>query len=221
MYFYKKAAGTYSDLPVLYICHVSTGSEIELLKKWKKKYPSIIVEVTPHHLFLNRDDYKGLPGVLPPLAGRKDVEALWESVRDGTVDIMGTDHAPHTLAEKKGKNPPSGFPGLETAYPLLLTAWKNGKLTLRTLLKLTSRTAGSLFNISDRTCIKPGLRADFAVFREGDFVTGEEGYETKSGWSPFHGVMTAYKPFMTAVRGFAAYDGGFFYKNPVRTAQIS
>ncbi len=221
LYFYNKAAGKFSDLPILYICHVSTVSEIDLLKKWKRKYPSIMAEVTPHHLFLNRDDYKGLPGVLPPLAGKRDVDALWESVRDGTVDIVGTDHAPHTWAEKKGQNPPAGFPGLETAFPLLLTAWKNGMLTLRTLLRLTSGAAGSFFKISDRTCVKPGLQADFAVFREGNFVIGEEGYETKSGWSPFHGVMTAYKPFITAVRGFAAYDSGFFYKNPEKAAQIS
>jgi dihydroorotase len=159
--------------------------------------------------------------VLPPLAGKKDVEALWESVRDGTVDIIGSDHAPHTSVEKKGENPPAGFPGLETAFPLMLNAWKNGLLTLKTLLRLTSGAAGGLFKISDRTCIKPGLRADFSVFREGEFIIGEEGYETKSGWSPFHGVLAVYKPFMTVIRGFTAFDSGIFYMNPVKTAQIS
>jgi dihydroorotase-like cyclic amidohydrolase len=219
--FYSRAGETTSELPVLYICHVSKGEEIKLLKKWKKKYPSIMIEVTPHHLFLNRNDYGGLPGVLPPLESRKDVDALWEGIQDGTVDTLGTDHAPHTVVEKSGENPPSGFPGLETAIPLLLTAWKNRRLTLKALLRLTSENAGRLFNLSDRTFIKSGLQADCAVFSEGSYVTGEDGYETKCGWSPFHGEVLNYKTVLTAVRGRAAYDNGRFYKPDLKPLQIS
>jgi dihydroorotase len=125
------------------------------------------------------------------------------------------------VEEKSGENPPSGFPGLETALPLLLTAWKNRRLTLKTLLGLTSGNTGKLYNLSDRTGIRKGLRADCALFREGAFKAGEDGYETKSGWSPFHGEPLAYKTSVTVVNGRALYDHGLFCKAAMKPILIT
>lgn len=214
--FYEKALKRFTAVPVLYICHVSTGGEVAFLRKWKKKSPSILAEVTPHHLFLNKDDYTGLKGVLPPLSAEKDVEALWEGVTDGTIDLLGTDHAPHTVEEKRGRVPPSGFPGLETAFPLLLNAFKNRRLSLKSLLRMTSGSAGRLFKMGIRDGVLEGGKADCTLFEEGEFRTGEDGYETKCGWSPFHGWALAYKPVLTIVNGYIAYDKGRFYRPPVK-----
>jgi len=216
LFFYEKASKHFSVVPVLYVCHVSTGEEVALLRKWKEKLPSILAEATPHHLFLNKEEYTGLKGVLPPLSTKKDVEALWEGVKDGTIDLLGTDHAPHTVEEKRGRVPPSGFPGLETAFPLILNAFKDRRLSLNSLLRMTSGNAGKLFKMGIGDGVVKGEKADCTLVEEGVFRAGEDGYETKCGWSPFHGWNLGFKPVLTVVNGFISYENGKFYRNPVK-----
>ena len=110
-----------------HVAHLSTSQGIDLVRNAKKEGLNVTCEVAPHHLFLSTDDYETL-GTLgkmnPPLRSKDHVEALWKGIADGTVDCIATDHAPHTLEEKKSDDPlkaPSGVPGVETMLPLLLS----------------------------------------------------------------------------------------------------
>lgn len=216
LFFYKQASVRFTHVPVLYICHTSTGEEISLLRTWKKKFPAIHVEVSPHHLFLNRESYNGLPGVLPPLSSRSDNEALWKGIEDGTVDLIGSDHAPHTVEEKMSERPPSGFPGLETALPLMLDAVEERGIGLETMLRLTSGCAKRLFHLSTHTGICEGEQANCTLLEKGNFTFGDEEYITKCRWSPFNGRKHAYRPVFTMVDGCVAYDGKTMYRHSTR-----
>lgn len=167
----------------LYICHVSTKEEIELIRQAKIDGVKVYAEVTPHHLFLSEDDYECL-GTLgqmnPPLRTKEDQTALWEAINDGTIDTIGTDHAPHTLEEKAKQYPnsPSGVPGLETTLPLLLNAHKEGKITLEKITDLTHFNIQKIFNIpetNDWTIVDLDLLKEVKI----------ENLKTKCKWSPF------------------------------------
>ena len=121
-YHYRTAVMKHPSVSPLYICHISLREDVRFLEKAKKQYTGVFCEVTPHHLFLGKEDYRGLPSVKPPLSSRDDIEALWEGLASGVIDTIGSDHAPHTREEKRGANPPSGFPGLETTVPLVYSA---------------------------------------------------------------------------------------------------
>jgi len=216
LFVYAHAEKMFSRLPVLYICHVSTEEEVKVLRKWKRGYPKLHAEVTPHHLFLNRSNYHGPPGVLPPLEGERDNEALWDGIAEGILQMLGTDHAPHTLEEKMSVNPPSGFPGLETALPLILRAHREKRIGLASLLELTSGRAQRLFRIGEGKGIQPNAPACCVLLSEGRYTVGEDGYATKCGWSPFHGWEYILKPVLTVVNGEIAYEEGGFIKRQVR-----
>ena len=219
LFYYEKASKRFSRVPVLYICHVSTGDEVSILKKWKKKYLRIFAEVTPHHLFLNRDNYHGFQGVLPPLESRGDNEVLWKGIEEGTIDVLGTDHAPHTASEKLSVTPPAGFPGLETALPLMFNALKENRIGLGTLLDLTSGAVRKLFSMGVGG-VRENAPADCTLLEEGEFVMGDGGYVTKCGWSPFDGWKYTFRPVLTIVNGHIAYDHGEFFRPPVKNLCI-
>ncbi len=169
----------------LYICHVSTKEEIKIIKKAKKHGLKVYAEVTPHHLFLTQNDYKwlGTKGQMnPPLRTKADQNALWQGINDGTVDTIGTDHAPHTLDEKNKPYPqsPSGVPGIETCLPLLLNAHNNGKITLKKITELTRTNIQKIFNLADND---DKVIVDLNLEKE----VKNENLKTKCGWSPFTG----------------------------------
>ena len=120
----------------LHVCHVATREEILLVRAAKEHGLPVTCEVSPHHLFLSTADLPGLPAgrgeVRPRLASPADCQALWDNL--DVIDCFASDHAPHTLAEKDGPNPPPGFPGLETSLPLLLSAVAEGRLTIEDLV---------------------------------------------------------------------------------------
>ena len=132
----------------LHICHISLASEIEMIKKAKAEGFPVTCEVTPHHLLLTQEDTKKLGpyGRMKPfLASKNDVETLWENI--DFIDILATDHAPHTREEKESDTPPFGIPGLETAFPLMFTKVKEGKLKLEDLLRLMFDGPKKVFSI--------------------------------------------------------------------------
>lgn len=214
LHVYRKAFRRLSLPPILYICHVSREEELRLLREWKRDYPGIVAEVTPHHLFLTAQSYKGYRRVLPLLAGQADVDALWEGVRDGTIDVLGSDHAPHTVEEKQSQNPPAGFPGLETSLSLIFQAHGDGRLSPGDFSRLTRGKALEVFRLNQSPAIRAGGRADCVLIEEQDFVVGEDGYETKCGWSPFQGWKLRWKPVMTVLNGNVLYERGAFYQYP-------
>lgn len=173
----------------LHICHVSTAHELALIRDAKARGVKVTCEVTPHHLFLTAEDETRL-GALgqtnPPLRAQKDVDALRENL--DVVDCIATDHAPHTLEEKRGPTPPSGVPGLETALPLMLTAALEDRLPLAEIARLMAQGPAYVFGLGCKGSIAPGYDADLTlVDAEVERAIGEQPMQTKCGWSPFEG----------------------------------
>ncbi|TAF06437.1 MAG: dihydroorotase, partial [Nostocales cyanobacterium] len=175
----------------LHILHLSTAEEAELLRVDKPSW--VTAEVTPQHLMLNTDAYKTI-GTLaqmnPPLRSPHDNEVLWQALRDGVIDFIATDHAPHTL-EEKGKtypNTPSGMPGVETSLPLMLTAAMEGKCTVAQVVNWMSKAVATAYGIPNKGEITPGYDADLVLVDLDNYkpVRNEE-MLTKCGWSSFEG----------------------------------
>lgn len=177
----------------LYICHISTKEEIELIKKHKNK--NIFCEVTPHHLLLDESILAKIGNfgkVNPPLRSSEDNQALWEAILDGTIDCVGSDHAPHTIDEKIENyiNAPSGFPGLETTLPVLITEFNERKIPIKRLVELTSTKPAEIFEYENRGKIKEGYFADLTVIdteKESPIVAAL--FQSKAKYSPFDGIM--------------------------------
>ncbi|MBI3946509.1 MAG: dihydroorotase family protein [Armatimonadetes bacterium] len=193
----------------LYFCHVSTEAELALLREAKRAGRAVVVEATPHHLFLDEEDVRRLGNygkVNPPLRSQRDCAALWEAIRDGTVDVIGTDHAPHAREAKERPYPeaPSGMPGLETALPLLLTAVLEGRLGFERMVDLTSGSAARCFGVESAGWVLADLSTEHSL------EPGE--IQSRCGWSPFVGRRLRGWPVKVWVRGALVFDGGRFGK---------
>lgn len=189
----------------LHLCHLSQASELEIVGWAKKRGIKVTCEATPHHLFLNQNDVKGLGplGMMrPPLATKKDNQALWQALRSGLIDCLATDHAPHTLREKRSENPPSGVPGLETMLPLMLTAVNQKRLTLKQLVELISENPAKIFNI----------KQDKGTFTEVDisseWIIKNNDLKTKCGWTPFSGWMVQGKILRVFIKREKVFEDG-------------
>jgi len=192
----------------LHVCHVSQASEIRLIKQAKLDGLSITCEVTAHHLFLTEKDAERLGpfGMMrPPL---KDPNILWEAVKDQTIDMVASDHAPHTKEEKNSPNPPNGVPGLETTLPLLLTAVNEGKLTIEDIIRLCHTNPAKIFNIP--------MQPD--TFVEIDptipHTLPPKPLYTKCQWTPFEGKRVKGKVKRVVLRGKVVYDNGQILGKP-------
>ncbi len=164
----------------VHICHVSQKVEVELIRDAKERGLPVTCEVTPHHLYLTEDDLPRLGGhgvMKPPLYRRRDVEALWANL--DVIDMIATDHAPHTLEEKMGDPAPFGVPGLETALPLMLTAVHAGRLTLDRLVEMMHGAPARIF----RTPKQPDTFID--IDPNAKWVISSRALETKCAWTPF------------------------------------
>jgi dihydroorotase len=196
----------------LHILHLSTAEEAELLRHDKPSW--VTAEVTPQHLLLNTSAYAtigSLAQMNPPLRSPHDNEVLWQALRDGIIDFIATDHAPHTLAEKAQTYPntPSGMPGVETSLPLMLTAAMAGKCTVAQVVEWMSKAVAVAYGIPNKGEISPGYDADLVLvdlknYRE---VKREE-VLSKCGWNPFEGWNLTGWPVTTIVGGEIVYDHG-------------
>lgn len=183
----------------LYICHVTTREELSLIRDAKANNLLIYAEATPHHLFLTEEDYAtwGCKVQMnPPLRTKEDQQALWAALMDGTIDTLGTDHAPHTLDEKERPygEAPSGVPGLETALPLMLDACNRGKIPLETIVELTHLNPTRIFRL-------PIIHDIVLVDMEREKEVRNEYLKTKCGWSPFAGRTLKGWPAHTILKG--------------------
>lgn len=202
----------------VHICHVTTAGEAELLKK--RKSALISAEVTPQHLFLDESVYERLKNyakVNPPLRKSFDREALWQALKDGVIDMLATDHAPHTKAEKERDyfDAPAGMPGLDTMLPLLLNEVCVGNMTLMEVVRVTSYNAARRFGLAGRGEIISGAAADLVVvdMDERKKVDNAD-LKSKCGWSPFEGWGLRGWPYATLVNGKIAYYQGQFVGQP-------
>jgi dihydroorotase len=196
----------------VHVLHVTTAEEAALLARSKD---IATMEVTPQHLTLAAPDCYERLGTLaqmnPPIRDARHREALWKAVSDGVVDVIGSDHAPHTLAEKKQPYPasPSGMPGVQTLLPLMLDHMHRGRLDLRRLVELTSGTAARLFSIKGKGRIGPGFDADLVLVDLKRRQRIEPAWlASKCGWSPFAGDTVTGWPVMTVLRGQVAAREG-------------
>ncbi len=191
----------------LHIAHVATREEILLVRAAKERGFKVTCEVTPHHLFLTADDLPGGRGeVRPRLGTQADVAALWANM--DIIDCFATDHAPHTAAEKAAKNPPPGFPGLETALPLLLTAVHEGRLTLADLLDRMDGNVRRIFRVP------PQLETWVEVDPEAEQTLTAQGMFSKAGWTPFEGLTVRGAVREVILRGEIVFRDGQVLAQP-------
>lgn len=184
--------------------HISAKREIDLLTQAKEEGLPITIGVCPHHLFLTEADLSAL-GTLglmkPELKTKGDQQALWQAIEGGAVDIIESDHAPHTLAEKESDSPPYGVPGLETTLGLMLQAVKDGRLTLERAADMLSVNVQRIWNIH------PPAETYTLVDTEPTACITAATLLTQCGWSPFEGMMMRGKVLEVWIRGHRVYDG--------------
>lgn len=194
----------------VHICHVARREEILLIRAAKQRGLPVTCEVTPHHLFLCEEDLpklgNGRGEVRPRLASAADRQALWDNL--DVIDCFATDHAPHTLAEKDSPEPPPGFPGLETALPLLLTAVKEGRLTLEDVIARCYTNPQRIFALPKQpdTWVEVDTEARWEIRASENF--------SRSGWTPFEGFLVQGRIRSVTLRGKEAYRAGKVLVSP-------
>lgn len=188
----------------VHFCHISRREEIELIAAAKGRGLPITCEVAPHHLYLTADDAARLGpfgDMRPVLGSRSDVAALWEHLAD-TVDCIATDHAPHTLAEKRSAHVPPGVPGLETSLPLMLTAVAHGRLTLERLIELMATAPRRLYGLAEQ------LETWVEVAANEAYQIRNEAMHSKCGWTPFDGMEVVGRVVRVYLRGEKVFEDG-------------
>jgi carbamoyl-phosphate synthase/aspartate carbamoyltransferase/dihydroorotase len=194
----------------VHICHISRREEILLIKAAKERGFKVTCEVTPHHLLLSQNDVPsigvGKSEVRPRLASPSDRQALWDNL--DVIDCIATDHAPPTISEKTSSNPPPGFPGLETAIPLLLTEVHRGVLTMESLVTRLHTNPKRIFNLPEQQDTYIDIDKDI----EWEIHTSET--FTKCGWTPYEGWKVRGGIQQVVLRGKKAYQDGKIFVKP-------
>jgi dihydroorotase len=189
----------------VHVLHITTKQEMAFLKDHKDVAS---VEVTPQHLTLEAPDAYERLGTYaqqnPPVRGATHRAGLWEGLNQGVVDVLGSDHAPHTREEKDKEYPntPSGMPGVQTLVPIMLDHVNAGRLTLARFVDLTSHGPQRLFSIAGKGRIAAGYDADFTVvdLKRRETIT-DKWMASRAGWTPFNGVTVTGWPVGTIIRG--------------------
>lgn len=188
----------------IHISHLSTAAGLYLMGLYAQ---DITCEVTPHHLFLSEGDRVRLgPFAVmdPPLRGQHDVHGLWAKLN--RVDMVASDHAPHSIADKKKPVPPPGVPGVQTLLPLLLS--RADQIGLGRLIELACFRPAARFNLKGKGAIAEGFDADLAFFNLKDKkIIAPSMLQGKSGWTPFEGLDAIF-PSLTMIRGKIVYRDG-------------
>ncbi|MBC7966028.1 MAG: dihydroorotase [Fuerstia sp.] len=194
-----------------HVLHVSTAEEVEFLRGTSDL---ITAEACPHHLFFNVDDYARLGSLIqmnPSIKTSADNEAVWRGLLDGTLEVVATDHAPHTLEEKRQPYPksPSGLPAVENYLALLLNEVNRGRCTLSQVASWTSAAPARIWNIQGKGQISEGYDADLVLVDLNKPQTIlNENQLTKCGWSPWHGETLTGWPVRTWVMGQTVFADG-------------
>ena len=189
----------------IHILHVSTKDEMDFLRNFKNY---VSVEATPNHLSLFAPECYDKLGTFaqmnPPIRESNHTEGIWKGVLDGTVDVIGSDHAPHTKEQKLKEYPlsPSGMPGVQTIFLLMLKHYLDGKIQLEQVIDLLSERPCSLFGIKNRGRIEVGNYADLTVVdMNKDFEITNEWIASNCKWTPYDGWKIKASPFGTIING--------------------
>jgi dihydroorotase len=188
----------------IHVLHISTAEEIAFLEGHKDVASC---EATPHHLTLSADDYARLGTLIqmnPPVRDKRHRDGIWRGISQGVIDVLGSDHAPHTLEEKAKAYPasPSGMTGVQTLVPIMLDHVNAGRLTLERFVDLTSHGPQRLFCMARKGRVAAGYDADFTIIdlkRRETITNAQAG--SKAGWTPYDGRQVTGWPVGTIVRG--------------------
>ena len=199
----------------VHFCHISTENGLKMITEGKKSGMPVTCETTPHHLFLSVADLRRIGTLaltMPPVREKSQTAALWEGIKNRWIDILASDHAPHTLEEKKAKviwDVKVGIPGLETTLPLLLTEVKRGRLSIADMVRLMSEKPAEIFKLKDRGFLKEGNSADLTVVDlKRKYKIDASKFHSKAKYSPFDGWIVEGKPVKTFVNGQLIMDEG-------------
>ena len=196
----------------IHVLHVTTREEVDFLAMHKK---NVTFETTPQHLTMYAPDCYDKLGTYaqmnPPLRTKEHYDRLWVAIKNNIVDVLGSDHAPH-LKENKDKeypNTPSGMPGVQTIFPVMLDHVNNGKLSLQQLINLMCENPCKIFGIKNKGYIKEGFDADLTITDMNKEVTiKNEMIASKCGWTPFNNYKVKGFPVGTIVNGHLVMSDG-------------
>jgi len=196
----------------IHVLHVTTKEEVDFLAMHKK---NVTFETTPQHLtFYAPDCYDKLgtyAQMNPPLRSKDHYDRLWVAIKNNIVDVLGSDHAPHLKInkEKEYPNTPSGMPGVQTIFPVMIDHVNNGKLTLAQLINLMCENPCKIFGIKDKGFIKEGFDADLTIVDMNKEVTiKNEMIASKCGWTPFNNYKVKGFPIGTIINGILVMSEG-------------
>jgi carbamoyl-phosphate synthase/aspartate carbamoyltransferase/dihydroorotase len=193
----------------IHLCHMSTSYELKKIIEAKHDRLPVTCGVTPHHLFLTDKDAQTLGpyGMMKPkLKPKKDVDFLWENL--SYIDMIESDHAPHTIMEKQSSPTPYGVPGLETTLPLLLTAVSEKRLSIQDIVRLCHHGPSTTFGIV------PDSTTYIEIDPDKNHVVTPERLQTKAGWTPFNGWKVTGSIEKVTIRGTTVYEHGEFLTHP-------
>lgn len=204
-----------------HFCHVSSKLGLDVALGGKKSGLPVSCEVTAHHLLMSSTDLKRSGTIAlcdPPLRSVKDVEALWEALSEGLIDIIASDHAPHFFEEKKAESVwdvKPGFPNLETVVPLILTQINKGRLSITDLVRLMAEKPAEIFHLNERGRLVEGYNADVTVIdMHREYKVDASKFHSKAKYSPFDGWKVKGKPVKTFVNGQLVMDNGEITAKP-------
>ena len=199
----------------LHVFHISTAKELELFSnKIPLEEKKITAEVCVHHLWFSDQDYDKKGNLIkwnPAVKTEKDRDALWEALLDDRIDVIATDHAPHTLEEKKQKyaKAPSGGPLVQHAVVAMFEKYHQGKISIEKIIEKMAHNPAKLFKIEKRGFIKEGYFADLAIINTGlPWTVKKDNILYKCGWSPFEGTTFKSRITHTFVNGQLVFNNG-------------
>jgi dihydroorotase len=195
-----------------HICHLSSAMGLERIKAAKMSGKKFSCEVAPHHLLLNAKDYRkqgSFVKINPPLRTQMDNDALWAGLRDGSIDILASDHAPHLPEEKRDDiwEAPPGVPGVETLLPLMLFSVRRNLISLDRLVNALTARPAEIFGLKSKGNIEIGKDADLVIVNPKNIGKIEaDRLHSRADWTPYQGREAIF-PQMTILRGSVIYDG--------------
>lgn len=199
----------------LHILHISTAKELELFESGTIQNKHITAEACVHHLWFSDEDYQDLGRFIkwnPAVKTKFDRQALQQAINENKIDIIATDHAPHTIEEKSGvyTKAASGGPLVQHALQALLELEIQGKISKEKIVQKMCHAPADLFHIENRGYIRKGYKADLCLFRKLPYTVNKNNILYKCGWSPFEGVTFSHTITHTFVNGHLVYQNGVF-----------
>ncbi len=200
----------------LHILHISTAKELQLFSNLRTLADKrITAEVCVHHLHFTANDYASLGNLIkcnPAIKAPENKKALWEGLLNDQLDVIATDHAPHTWAEKQEAyaHAHAGLPLVQHGLMLMLKYVEEGKISMEKMVEKMSHAVATCFEIKDRGFIREGYHADLVLVKKAPYTVSKDNILYHCGWSPFEGISFPYQVNTTFVNGYKVYHEGVF-----------